>query len=361
MGGGGADPNMLLLDPPRGIYSGDLFVTHIFGKTQVGAWAQAVAGTETRLTYGTGEYVEGGAFVLEGTLQKTQYTPASPAQFIRSMKPQTLFGIVFGIEFDSPCKVDTLRALGGVGLDGPKSALEATNLSAMSDYLVKSNAKLTFDVIGNKPHPAVESLFAGSHCSTADLGECKRVLDALEAEMKTWIAGTSRAPTLDALENVSEHVLERADARRARERVRSPLELARVRNGRREHSLAVGGNEPGSTLCSTALTPHGPRLPQADGRVGLALRALVDPRGEGYFASIVLERTEHAEERLQNESVHVRVGPCHPVEHPVHPKAVRPEELALSRAIAGDAALGEAEVVRFGEGLHAPDEGHQRE
>jgi hypothetical protein len=165
--------------------------------TQLTYWATMLGSAETRLTFGWGARQWTQIFSIESP-QRTAFTPASPAQFVTAFLAERVFVVVFGVEVDSACKRDAIGdVLGGI----PKAAPVLSDVghrAAISDVLVRNGAQLTFHVLGNKPHPAVDALFASSHCTTADLAECQRVLDALHAENDAWTAA-SPDTTMDAV------------------------------------------------------------------------------------------------------------------------------------------------------------------
>jgi hypothetical protein len=172
---------------------------------QIDVWTAAMGYSATRLTYGWGARQSSLLFSLGGSLAKTPVTPSPPATFVRSFEAERTFEVVFGVELDSACKIAALGdVLGGLAKAEPVLS-DVAHRDAISKVLVQNGGRLTFHVIGNMPHPAVDALFAQSHCTTADLGECKRVLDALHAESDAWNAALG-TPTLDAVSNKTDPI-----------------------------------------------------------------------------------------------------------------------------------------------------------
>jgi hypothetical protein len=68
-------------------------------------------------------------------------------------------------------------------------------MAAVQDVLVANGATLEVRVIANKRSPAVESLLAGTACSTADLAACATLMAMLATQDSNIVAGLNATPS----------------------------------------------------------------------------------------------------------------------------------------------------------------------
>jgi hypothetical protein len=124
--------------------------------------------------------------------------------FVRGVVGGLFAGYQIALEFRDTCAVGALSdALGGPALMGdgtPNSGIFSPDRAALvQSVLVANGVVLRIGVIGSKKLPAVESAFATTRCSTANMAACATLVASLAAAVKAFEAAASTPSNLAKL------------------------------------------------------------------------------------------------------------------------------------------------------------------